>query len=506
MLDNDATLMSTFPTDAVDGQACDNTGGLAERCGRELADYAFRRLDTTDTDAPPIYTHTVGFDIGVDSVAEDYLQDVAAAGGGTYNRAANKNDLIDAFLDVTNRVAETTSAFSAPAISINTENRLYSAPEIFINLFNTTRKPIWAGNVKKFEICLPSDSGCTPGQYLGSNGQVATDNDGGLLDDNVGDVWDDGADPSASNVLSGGVASKILDWQSRNIYSWTAPDYPAVVDTTGGTSTRGWDMYRIDHTKEVLNGGVEPDLSSTADVPGSVGRLRKRLHQRFDICDASGSIDSACMDTLVSFLLGAKTRDEQIEGFDSDNRWPIADVMHSEIITIPYGKTATGEAINKIAFGSNDGALHIHDAKTGAEEFVIYPQEVLNELQNLEAAENGSEHIYGLDGSPTIRIRDADGDFVIEPADGDFIHLYIGMRRGGYHYYAYNLTPDAPLTDHSDPIGAPEMLWKISGTTDAADPFYRLGQSWSRPKYTQDFLWNRCRICGQASFDIWWRL
>lgn len=486
---SDPTTINSLPVDAEDGNPCDDAWGVFERCGRELASYSFNRDDTTDPDAPPIFTHTIGFGIGDGSVAETYLSDVADAGGGEYHRASNKDELINTFLNIVNRVVETTSAFSAPTVPVSTGNRLFSAPEIYINLFATERKPIWHGNVKKFEVCEAGDTGCNTGQYLGNDGLVAVDASGNLLDAGVGDVWDDSSDPSASDVLSGGLASKIGDWQSRDVYTWTSASYPATVNTASNTAARGWDLYKVDPTKEVIaDATAEPDLSDTTDTVDSVGRLRKRLYQAHGLCDAAGSIDTDCMSTIIQYMLGARTRDTQTEGSDADNRWPIADMLHSEVLTIPYGHTTNGETISKLVFGTNDGALHLHDAKTGDEDFIIYPQEVLNELGNLESAENGSLHIYGLDGAPSIRIRDVDNDLNIEPEDGDFIHLYVGMRRGGFNYYAFNLTPDSVLTTHGSSIGEPELLWTLSGTLDNNDPLFRLGQTWSRPQPTRILL------------------
>lgn len=485
MTTNDPTTLNSLAKDTDDNLPCDDAWGIFERCGREFASYSFNRDDVTDPDAPPIYTHTIGFGIDDGSVAEAYLSDVANSGGGQYHRASNKDELIESFLNIVNRVVETTSAFSAPTVPVSTSNRLFSASEIYLNLFNTERKPIWHGNVKKFEICEPASTGCDTGQYLGKNGTVAVDANGNLLDTGVGDVWDDSSVPSASDVLSGGLASKVPDWQSRNIYTWTPPAYPATVSTTNNMVTRGWELYKIDPTQEILTApATEPNLSDNTDAPGS-GRLRKRLYQAHGHCDAGGAIDTDCMNMLIEYLMGSKTRDTQTDGIDTNNRWPIADILHSEVLTIPYGHTTNGETINKIVFGTNDGGLHLHDAKTGEEDFVIYPQEVLNELANLEAAESGSMHIYGLDGAPALRIRDSDRDFNIEPSDGDFIHLYIGMRRGGYNYYAFNLTPDTEITSFGTSIGSPELLWAIQGSMDPTDPLFRLGQTWSKPQSTR---------------------
>jgi len=481
--------LNALATDPDDGKACVNYGFIQERCGVELADYALNRLDTDNDDSPRIVTHTIGFDIEDDSNAASYLERVANAGGGQFLLAEDKDQLIQSFNNLVQQPVTSTSSFSAPSIPINTSNLLLSNSEIFVNLFATERKPIWNGNIKKFEICRPDSGDCEAGEYVGSDGQVATDENGKLLDEGVGDIWDDGRNPAASDVLSGGLASKVEDWRSRKIYTWTALQYPDEVDQSGSSSDRGWGLYRIDRAREVLEKkSAEPDYTKISDDKGSDGRLRKRLMQSHGHCASGSNVDYECMNRLIKYLLGAKTRDYHTDGSVEGNRWPIADIMHGDVVSIPYGKTSSGESIFKLVFGTNDGGLHMHDARTGEEDFVIYPQEVLDQLPNLEGAKSGSQHIYGLDGSSSFRIRDVDGDFIIEPEDGDFVHFYIGMRRGGYFYYAFNLTPDAALRSHGEDIGNPELLWVIRGTQENDDPLSRLGQTWSKPQYARIVL------------------
>ena len=74
---------------------------------------------------------------------------------------------------------------------------------------------------------------------------------------------------------------------------------------------------------------------------------------------------------------------------------------------------------------------------------------------------------YGVDGDITSVVKDVDGDGVIEPNDGDFVRLVIGMRRGGSNYYAIDVSRKT----------APELLW-VKTVDDG-------GQSWSAPVITR---------------------
>jgi type IV pilus assembly protein PilY1 len=65
--------------------------------------------------------------------------------------------------------------------------------------------------------------------------------------------------------------------------------------------------------------------------------------------------------------------------------------------------------------------------------------------------------------------KDANGDGRLVAADGDKVHLYVGMRRGGRFVYAL---------DVSDPQ-APKLLWKKSASDSG---FSELGMTWSEPK------------------------
>jgi type IV pilus assembly protein PilY1 len=95
----------------------------------------------------------------------------------------------------------------------------------------------------------------------------------------------------------------------------------------------------------------------------------------------------------------------------------------------------------------------------------------------------------GLDGTLRVLRLDRNGNGIIEPApdgSGDRVVLYFGMRRGGRHYYAVDVTQ----VDFRDPAGdRPSLLWIAGPPETSAIPADRqlplVGQTWSRPLVTR---------------------
>ncbi len=77
-------------------------------------------------------------------------------------------------------------------------------------------------------------------------------------------------------------------------------------------------------------------------------------------------------------------------------------------------------------------------------------------------------HPYTVDGAPVAFILDANHDGSIVSSDGDRVFLYVGMRRGGKAYYAFDVTN--PQT--------PDLMWTIDNSGD----FSELGYTFSNPR------------------------
>lgn len=463
--DNDPEFQAFATAGGANFCASENGSG---RCGVELAKFiAETDLDPSTPMKETITTHTIAF--GATEGAKDYLKEIAGASvSGQFFEASSASALRDVFAQIVGSVAKTPGAFSAPSVPADTSNGLVSGSDVYLNLFQSDKRQLWVGNVKKFGLrtsCEGIAGGCETGELLGTTANNPTvpllDGDN-QFDVTVGDYWSTGEFNSAE-VMSGGLGNLLEDYTQRNVYSWIYDDQDDI------------EFFKIDRAAEAAGtwGGQNAAI------------LGPYLADTYDHCAAeSGDAKAACMGELVEFMLGKKN-DVWPEQPGTNNRWAMAEVMHSKIITINYGKTSNGTPIQKLIFGTNDGGLHLHDAVTGAEHFTVYPPETLESLPDMMKYAESTAHIYGLDGVPTVRIRDVNGNGIIEPtgnpATSDFVHAYIGMRRGGFSYYAFDLTPASDATSPDVTI-TPDLMWTIDGSGDASSPYGRFGQTWSKPQ------------------------
>lgn len=130
-----------------------------------------------------------------------------------------------------------------------------------------------------------------------------------------------------------------------------------------------------------------------------------------------------------------------------------------------------------VLYGSMEGGLHIIDAKTGVEQTVFVPAEILNNPESSKALR------FGEAGSGTDMIKHGvSGAWVADPAyttqrgissDASAVvakqmRVYGGMRMGGKSYYGMDVL---------DPT-KPKLLFRIGADQTA---FSRMGQTWSKP-------------------------
>jgi len=127
-----------------------------------------------------------------------------------------------------------------------------------------------------------------------------------------------------------------------------------------------------------------------------------------------------------------------------------------------------------LAVATNGGMLRmIRNTRTGGGEsgeevWAFMPRAAMEAQKVLRANGTGMPHPYTVDGAPVTFIQDRNHDGSIVAADGDRVYLYVGMRRGGKNYYAFDVT---------DPMN-PKLMWTISKTGDFAE----LGYTFSNPR------------------------
>ncbi len=103
----------------------------------------------------------------------------------------------------------------------------------------------------------------------------------------------------------------------------------------------------------------------------------------------------------------------------------------------------------------------------------------LQRLEPLMVNDEADSRDYGLDGSMEVARIDRNNDGAIDYDDGDRVYLYFGMRRGGYHYYAVDVTTRT----------SPKLMWRIG----RADVNERLGR-----KHAGELDSRLRRRCGDA--------
>jgi len=402
------------------GDACDNTGlsNTGEYCVKDLVRYLNERDQSHLRETQRVTTHTIGFNF-----SSPWLADVAQAGGGQYREASEAADLVAEIEGILAAVLRTDGSFVAPVAAVDGFNRLNHRGEIYFAVFRPDEYPAWPGNLKKYRL-RDSDNAVLD---FADPPAPAIDPDTGFFADTAQSAW--GGVRDGGEVDVGGADARMPSYGSRRLYTYYS----------GSTSTTLSDPVNL-----LSNGNSNID---------------RQLFGREDLSDAE-------FDDFIDWIRGKDVDDEDGDSITAENRHIVGDPLHSRPVAIAYGGTEADPDIT-VFFGTNSGFLHAVDSATGVERFAFLPRDKYDEQRALRENEVGRRHIYGLDGSVTSRVSDG-GDGSIDAGEGDFVHIYFGMRRGGRNYYALD------VTDRDNP----RILWVIEGGQGG---FADLGQTWGRP-------------------------
>ena len=459
--------------DFIGGSCGENAMGTRGQCAYELVNYLKNNdLDSSIAGEQSVTTYTIGFNIGdVDNVnTVTWMQDIAAQGGGQFFPADTAGQLKEVLQSIFTDILSNTTSYASPALSVNAFNKLFNRDDVYFALFRPTIETRWEGNVKKYKICSNpagadgtdgTGDDCVLGEVLDATGASAIGDDSRILGSALSLWTDGGADGPA--VEKGGAGAEIPLPANRTVYTdigLTSPSGSFGDGTAAGTA-----------------------LDASADTLLNAANYQTNTAVRAQACADPTEGNTNC-DNVLEWVLGYQIAedDQPRTSGDSQYRWAFNDPLHSSPIIVNYGGTEAAP-IEKLFVGTNEGGLRMINASTGAEEWVFVPDEFLGNGFLSELINNpDGDHRYGLDLTPVVRTNDTDGDGVIEPADGDFVHVFIAQRRGGRALYALNVTPANPITTQDTGLIVPRFMWRIEG--GVTPDYERLGYTFSRPLLT----------------------
>ncbi|OQX34458.1 MAG: hypothetical protein B0D96_09245 [Candidatus Sedimenticola endophacoides] len=371
------------------------------------------------------------------------------------------DSLISAFVEILRQNA----TFQAPAVTVNSYTRLTHRDELFYALFSPELVQNWPGNLKKYRLGTRATDTDGDGvddtvttRVEDKNSNQAVDPINGTFKPTACSFWTDCsldregadgiADPDGDIVHWGGAAEEIEDDGTRVIF------------TDDGTSMVDLDASHVTHAQL----GISTDTKNNAASP---------------CIDADGDGDTECVDMDGDGDVKSDDHDQlRTDLLAHLHEQTLGDPIHARPAVIEYDADLSNQGANPdlvVALATNEGTFHLFNAATGTEYSAYMPSELLPLIKQINGPfdPTGTDStrfgIYGLDGSPVIRVHDADGDGVLNDG-GDIVHAFLTQRRGGRSIFALNIRNRT----------APTLLWKITGGV-AGDDFENLGQTWSEP-------------------------
>jgi type IV pilus assembly protein PilY1 len=385
-----------------------------------------------------------------------------ARAGGTGTPLVLSEDpeeLIATLQEIFKQILSVSTTFVAASVPVNVFNRAEITDNVYIALFQVDAqgRPGWVGNVKKLRLVGANDSSATA-ELVDANGTPAIAADGRIRFDALTN-WTLAAKLPAPDLDAGEVAGRDGRVVARGGAGQRTPGFlggsPHESNGLGGRN-----IY-YDRTSTVL-GNLNADLLTAAVLQSDF--------------KASSVAEAA---ELIAFARGLDVDDLDGDGERSEAReWLFGDALHSRPLPLNYGALGGYSDPDNpaifLAVASNDGMLRMirnttpGGSESGEEVWAFMPREAMDAQKILRDNATGIRHPYTVDGAPVAFVLDKNQDGSIVSSDGDRVFLYVGMRRGGKSYYAFDVTnPEKP-----------DLMWTI----DKSGDFSELGYTFSNPR------------------------
>jgi len=411
-----------FPAGKGFNKSCSGNGGCADELAYYLSHYD-QNLDLPGEQF--IKTSVIGgfFDKNDSGSASDieYMEAIAAAGTGEFYFASDGASIVAALGMELGNTSSTPATFVAPAVAANSFNSLEHLDQLYYAMFVPESGDNWSGNLKSYRL-----SG--DGKVLDSKGDTAIID--GVFTPESRSYWTDINTDDGASVLVGGAASRLN--------SATASTDPAKIFTYLGNTT-----------------------------PTTPVRLTDTL-DKATITKSMLGLDSSVSDGVHQAMIDWGNRVDSSTGV----RLQMEDPLHSRPLVVTYNRPAdsSGNVVQDgvVFVGTNSGYLHAFKADKNSfkDYFSFIPKELLQNIPKYVNGENSASKTYGVDGPINYWHTDFNKNGQVDIAAGEKMFLFFGLRRGGSHYYALDITnPDEP-----------KFAWQIDGGTS---DFQHLGQTWS---------------------------
>lgn len=385
-----------------------------------------------------------------------------ARAGGTgvpWALSENPDDLVATLQEIFRQILSVSTTFVAASVPVNVFNRAEITDNVYIALFQVDedKRPYWVGNVKKLRLAGANDPSAA-GLLVDATGTPAIAADGRIRFDALTDWTIPAALPPADESL-GEVAGRDGRVVNRGGAGQRVPGF--ILGSPQEANGLGGRRIFYDRT---------PTSLAALNVDSTVAReLQSDL-------DAASPTEAA---ELIAYARGLDIDDLDGDLLRNEPRdWLFGDALHSRPLPINYGALGSYSSPDNpaiyIAVATNDGFLRMirntrtGGAQSGEEVWAFMPRRSMAAQKVLRANGAGTRHPYTVDGAPVAFIQDRNFDGSIVAGDGDRVYLYIGMRRGGKAYFAFDITnPENP-----------DLMWTI----DKSGDFAELGYTFSNPR------------------------
>lgn len=336
---------------------------------------------------------------------------------------------------------------------------------------------IWIGNLKKYDI--------NNGALV--DGSKTIFNEVGKFDLTTKDLWNPTSVADGGMVNQGGVFWN-LPMPTQAVSAVNAnPDLniralPAITANPNGLRNLYTDVSKVENNQLISK--TSGELLKIPDVASGTVTSGANVLDKFKNQDVLKSFSLEIKHRLLNYL-GYDLGESIATGLPATLPVPTKPFVSlgGSIHSYPLQLTYSGEinvngdltSVRKqsVMFGSMEGGLHIVDAKTGVEQSVFVPAEILKNPEAAKALRAGQagDIQHGISGawiSDTAYEIKRGTSTTSSAVTAKKMNVYGGMRMGGNSYYALDLLNE----------NKPKLLFRVGN--DLAN-YTRMGQTWSKP-------------------------